>query len=75
MTIMKESIIGNKVILRAFKNEQMVDELIITIAPLLFGKGIRLFKNSNFQTHLSLININRYNQFAELHYKAINNHA
>jgi len=23
------------------------------------GKGIRLFKNSNFQTHLSLININR----------------
>jgi len=68
-------IVGGGDLLFTFINEQMVDELIITIAPLLLGKGIRLFKNSNFQTHLSLIIINRYNQFAELHYDVINNHA
>ena len=51
--------------------EKLVDEIIVTIAPVLIGSGIPLFKNYNFQTSLSLKEINRFNQFVELHYEGV----
>lgn len=64
-------VVGGGELLHVFIKEKLVDELFITIAPILLGKGIPLFKDNDFQTSLTLKNINRYNQFAELHYAVI----
>ena len=64
-------VVGGGKLLQVFMKEKLVDELFITIAPIILGKGIPLFRDNDFQTHLSLININRYNQFAELHYEVV----
>jgi dihydrofolate reductase len=61
-------LVGGGDLLHTFMQERLVDEIIITIAPVLLGRGIPLFKDNNFQTRLSLREINRYNQFVELHY-------
>lgn len=62
-------LVGGGNLLNTFLEEKLVDEIIVTIAPVLIGKGIPLFRNNNFQTPLLLKNINRCNQFVELHYE------
>ena len=64
-------IVGGGDLLHTYVNEGLIDELIVTIAPVLLGEGIPLFKNNRFQTPLSLKGINRYNQFVELHYEVV----
>jgi dihydrofolate reductase len=64
-------LVGGGDLIQTFINEKLVDEIIVTIAPVLLGKGIPLFKNNHFQTSLLLKSINRYNQFAELHYEVV----
>lgn len=64
-------IVGGGDLLYAFMKEKLVDELIITIAPVILGKGIKLFRNNEFQTHLSLNSIRRFNQFVELQYSTV----
>lgn len=61
--------VGGGELLHSFMQEKLVDELIITVAPTLLGKGIPLFKEGNNQINLSLINMRRFNPFVELHYK------
>ncbi len=51
--------------------EKLIDEMIVTIAPVLLGKGIPLFQNNDFQTALSLKEVNHFNQFVELHYEVV----
>ncbi len=64
-------LVGGGNLLDTFLKEKLVDELIVTVAPVLLGKGIPLFGNNSFQTPLSLISINRINQFVELHYEVV----
>ncbi len=64
-------LVGGGDLLNTFIKEKLVDELIISVAPILLGKGIPLFKNNDFQTLLSLKDINRFNQFVELHYEVV----
>lgn len=64
-------LVGGGELLHTFIKEKLVDELIITIAPRLVGKGIPLFKNNDFQTSLTLKSINRFNQFVELCYEVV----
>lgn len=63
--------VGGGELLSTFIKEKLVDEIIINIAPTLLGKGIPLFKNNDFQTSLTLKNINRFNQFVELSYEVV----
>jgi len=56
---------------RQGSKEKLVDEIIVTIAPVLIGNGIPLFRENEFQTCLALKEIKRYNQFVELHYNAV----
>ena len=65
--------VGGSELLDELMNENLVDELIIQIVPVLIGDGIPLFKRKNNQTKFLLKNINRYNQFVELNYELINN--
>ena len=64
-------LVGGGNLLDTFMKEKLVDEIIVTIAPVLIGSGIPLFKNYNFQTSLSLKEINRFDQFVELHYEVV----
>jgi len=61
-------LVGGGDLLSTFIKEKLVDEIIVTIAPVLLGKGIPLFKDNGFQTLLSLTSINRFHQFVELRY-------
>jgi len=61
-------IVGGGNLLQDFIKQDLVDEFIITVAPVLVGSGIPLFHNIDMQKELQLLGIKRYNQFAELHY-------
>lgn len=62
-------VMGGGDLIHSFINDKLVDEMIITVSPVLIGKGIPLFKEVDFETQLTLKSINRFNQFAELHYE------
>lgn len=62
-------LVGGGELIYSFIKEKLVDELIITIAPVLIGRGIPLFKQGDFELNLSLIRTRNFNQFVELHYK------
>lgn len=62
-------VIGGGDLIHSFIHNKLVDEIIVTVSPVLIGKGIPLFKELNFETELTLKSINRFNQFAELHYE------
>jgi dihydrofolate reductase len=49
---------------------KLVDEFIIQIAPTIIGKGIPLFVPGDQENKLTLVDVRRYKQFAELHYQA-----
>lgn len=61
-------IVGGGDLLHTFLKEKLVDELILTIAPTIIGKGIPLFKSGDYQLDLSLKGTRTFNQFVELHY-------
>jgi dihydrofolate reductase len=61
-------VVGGGELLHDFIKNRLIDEFIITVAPVLIGKGIPLFQKNSFETELNLVDIKRHNQFAELHY-------
>jgi dihydrofolate reductase len=61
-------IVGGGELLHLFLLNKLVDEYIITIAPTLIGKGIPLFKEADYELELELLDVKRFNQFAQLHY-------
>lgn len=62
-------IVGGGELLHSFLQEKLVDELIITVAPILLGTGIPLFREGDYQLDLTLKGTRRFNQFVELHYE------
>ncbi|MBT2217483.1 dihydrofolate reductase family protein [Virgibacillus dakarensis] len=62
-------IVGGGVLLHSFIKENLVDELIITVAPTIIGNGIPLFREGNYQLDLSLKGTRNFNQFVELQYE------
>ncbi|SDD57632.1 Dihydrofolate reductase [Terribacillus halophilus] len=62
-------IVGGGELLSAFMKVQLVDELILTLAPVLLGSGIPLFKEGEYQASLNLKQTRTFNQFVELHYE------
>lgn len=57
---------GGQLVVDLLEND-LIDEWWIQIAPVLLGKGIRLFPNGDYSTHLKLLDVNRYDQLAEVH--------
>ncbi|MDI2585617.1 dihydrofolate reductase family protein [Psychrobacillus sp. NEAU-3TGS] len=62
-------VMGGGDLIHSFMKEELVDELIITVSPVIIGKGIPLFKEIDFETELTLKSVRRFNQFAELRYE------
>lgn len=61
--------VGGGELLHSFLEKGLIDEYIVTIAPVLLGKGIPLFKEGDYETKLSLKRTRTFNQFVELHYE------
>lgn len=61
-------IIGGNTILAPLLNDNMVDCIIMQIAPVLLGKGIPLFSQKEALRRFLLKEVKRYGQFAELVY-------
>ena len=62
-------LVGGGELIALFIKEQLVDELIVTIAPAVIGNGIPLFKEGEYKLDLSLKGTKTFNQFVELHYE------
>lgn len=60
--------IGGSELLARFMDAGLIDEFIISIAPMVIGRGIPLFQKSYLMTEYKLKNVNRYGEFAQLHY-------
>ena len=61
--------VGGGQTLQPLLYENLVDELILQIAPVIIGGGIPLFIAGELDLDFSLVDIKRYNQFAELRYE------
>ena len=62
-------VIGGGQLIRQFLEAGLVDELVITTAPVLLGDGIPLFPQGEYQLNLELIGMKQYGQFAETSYR------
>ena len=62
-------LVGGGELIHSFIKEKLIDEMIITVAPVIIGNGIPLFLTSEDQMNLSLIGNRKYNQFVSLHYQ------
>lgn len=59
-------LVGGSGLLDQFLKENLVDEFIVTFAPILLGKGIHLFKKDIPEIMLSLNGSRRFGEFVQL---------
>ncbi|MBI2411196.1 MAG: dihydrofolate reductase [Candidatus Kerfeldbacteria bacterium] len=66
-----EVLVGGGGMLNAyFMQKGLIDEIYIDVEPLVFGKGIPLFAESDFDAHLELINTKQLSKnTVQLHYR------
>lgn len=69
----KQAIVGGgSHVNKSFLKENLVDELIVDIEPLIFGRGIKLFAEEDFEKSLEIIETKQLsNNEIQLHYKVI----
>ena len=61
-------IVGGNTVLAPLLDRDMVDHLIIQVAPVLLGEGIALFTQAEQVRRFKLEAVSQYDQFAELVY-------
>ncbi|MGG4487968.1 dihydrofolate reductase family protein [Metabacillus idriensis] len=61
-------LVGGSELLDSFMKKNLVDEYIITTAPIILGDGIPLFKTMNPEIKLKLKSSNEYGEFVQNHY-------
>ncbi len=61
--------VGGGNLLHPFLEENLIEELIVTIAPTVIGDGLPLFKPGDYKLNLKLKGTRTFNQFVELHYE------
>lgn len=64
-------LVGGAEIISSFVNHGFVDEIILSIIPVVLGKGIPLFKNIEKETKLKLVKTTNYDNLVELQYKVL----
>lgn len=64
-------LVGGAGLIESFLQQRLVDEWIVTIAPVLLGDGIPLFSATIPECRLELLDCKRYGQFASMHYRVI----
>ncbi len=64
-------LVGGAQIIASFLKQKVVDEIIVTMIPVLLGKGVPLFQNIENEIRLELIKTKKYSKLADLHYKVL----
>ncbi len=65
-------VIGGSQTVSQFMKERLIDEVYFDIEPLLFGKGMPLFQDVDFEYNLQLLDIKKLNEHTiQLHYKIV----
>ncbi|WP_204554008.1 dihydrofolate reductase family protein [Bacillus ectoiniformans] len=64
-------LVGGAKLLQSFMEENLVDEYIVTIAPVILGEGIPLFHPTNTEVKLELKSTKAFGQFIQHHYERI----
>jgi len=64
-------LVGGSEIASTFVNLKFVDELILSVIPVVLSKGIPLFKNIKEEIKLELIKTTEYPKLVELSYKVV----
>ena len=63
-------IIGGGKLISEFINQNMIDEMTITIIPIILGKGIKLFTNEPKESNFQLLGVESFNTgIVNLNYK------
>lgn len=65
-------LVGGTEIISEFVNLGFIDEIILSIIPVVLGKGIPLFKNIQKEIKVELVKTTDYGGLVELHYKILN---
>lgn len=53
-----------------FMKEKLIDEIYLDVEPIVFGKGIKLFEDQDFEFNLELLGVKHLNKnTVQLHYK------
>lgn len=61
---------GGAEIVNELLNENLIDEFVISIIPILVGDGIKLFKDGRPEQKLELVSVKQFTKgLAQLHYK------
>ncbi len=56
----------------SFMKGKLVDEIYLDVEPLVFGKGIRIFKEEDFEADLKLLEVNKLNSdTVQLRYEVV----
>ena len=63
---------GGAEAVRAFKLRDLIDEYVVSIIPIMLGKGIRLFKETDVESALELIGSKSYDSgLVQLNYRRV----
>lgn len=63
---------GGETLNASFAAENLVDEIYLDIEPIVFGKGIRLFRENDFEAKLKLLETKKLsNDEVQLHYQVL----
>lgn len=66
------ALIGGQKTVSQFMQQNLVDEIFFDIEPLLFGSGMPIFKDVDFELSLELIDTRKLNDnTVQLHYKVV----
>jgi dihydrofolate reductase len=64
---------GGAIIVNEFLQQCLIDELIISIIPVLVGNGTRLFKDGRPEQHVQFLSAKQFDTgLTQLHYKVVN---
>lgn len=56
----------------SFAKDNLIDEIYLDVEPIIFGKGIKVFAEDNFEFELELLDTKKLNQHTvQLHYKVV----
>ena len=61
-------LVGGADLISTFLNFDLIDEIILSIIPIVLGKGIPLFKNIQKEIKFELVKTTQYNELVELYY-------
>ncbi len=64
-------LVGGAELVSVFLRNKLVDEIILSVIPIVLGKGIPLFQNINHDVKLQLIKTTEYTELVELIYKVL----